>query len=927
MELVERAPLLTQLGGLLARARAGSGSVVLLGGEAGVGKTSAARAFVAREAAALRVLWGSCEPLVTPEPLGPFHDMAPLASVLAAQPSRVDLLAALLNELRGVPTTVMVVDDAHWADEATLDALRFLGRRIHGVPGMLVVTFREDEMLGGSPLRAVLGDLATAPGCHRLHVAPLTAAAVTDLAAGHAVEPGRLYSATGGNPFYVTEVLAAEGWTVPPTVSDAVLARASRLDPVARTVLEVVSLAPGGLEPTVAVELSGGDAGALDSCVERGMLVLGAERVTFRHELARLAVAGSVPISRRRRLHLELLEQLERVDGVDPARLAHHAEAAGDGAAVLLYAPLAARDASQRGAHRAAAEHLERAVASAETLAPGSLASLISAWADERMTFDDPREVLALRLRTVELNRNAGDRLGEARELLELGRMARRLGDAAVEQVGDPALDPTGQSALDILEQLPPGPELAKALAFKAFGDTTASRFDEAMRAATRAIEVDAPGGPTSATIVALRIQGNIENLRDRSAASARAYREARRLATAAGDLDLDVAIVIDMANELAWRRRYPEAISRYREAIELGRAVDLDYRVSQAEALLAQIDFAQGRWTDAERVDLGLLRDYRHHPNTRMAAMTDLGRLRVRRGDPDAVSMLEAAAAITDQGEASDPWEVAAGLAEAAWLDGRRGEIRALVGDHYERLRAESLTFPPSRWSAGELALLLWRAGALRDVPTDIAEPYALQIAGEWRRAAAAWEAIGCPYEQSDALADGDEPAMRQALAIFSRLGAEPAAARLRERMRRVGVTNIPARPHRSNRSTPAQLTPRQLEIVELLERGLTNGEIAARLFISEKTAGHHVSAILAKLGARSRTEAASTARKMGIVPSETSGGRPKTRPGNRTTLVLVGTRTRRWQCRGISSNGRSRAAWRFPRTSRAQRPAGGWS
>jgi DNA-binding CsgD family transcriptional regulator len=317
--------------------------------------------------------------------------------------------------------------------------------------------------------------------------------------------------------------------------------------------------------------------------------------------------------------------------------------------------------------------------------------------------------------------------------------------------------------------------------------------------------------------------------------------------------------------------RRYPEAIRRYREAIELGRTIDLDYRVSFAEGALAQIDFAQGRWTDAERVDLGLLRDHRHHPNTRMAAITDLGRLRVRRGDPDAIATLEEAAAITEPGEASDPWEVAAGLAEAAWLSGRSEEIPGLVGDHYERLRVEGQTFPLSRWSAGELALLLWRTGAIQEAPSDIAEPYALQIAGTWRRAAAAWEAIGCPYEQADALADGDEPAMRQALAIFSRLGAEPAAARLRERMRRSGFTNIPARPHRSNRSTPAQLTPRQLEIVGLLEHGLTNGEIAARLFITEKTAGHHVSAIIAKLGARSRTQAASTARKMGIGAPET--------------------------------------------------------
>jgi predicted ATPase len=133
MELVERAELLGALDGFLAEARAGSGRLVLLSGEAGVGKTSLVRAFVARTPG-VRVLWGACDPLATPEPLAPFHDMAPLAPALARRPRRVELLTAILDELRRQPVTVMVVDDAHWADEATLDAVRYVGRRVHAPP-------------------------------------------------------------------------------------------------------------------------------------------------------------------------------------------------------------------------------------------------------------------------------------------------------------------------------------------------------------------------------------------------------------------------------------------------------------------------------------------------------------------------------------------------------------------------------------------------------------------------------------------------------------------------------------------------------------------------------------------------------------------------------------------------------------------------
>jgi DNA-binding CsgD family transcriptional regulator/tetratricopeptide (TPR) repeat protein len=858
MQLVERTALLAKLGTFLAEARDGSGSVVLLGGEAGVGKTSVARAFVAQHAASLRALWGSCEPLVTPEPLGPFHDMPPLAALIAGRPDRVELFSALLDELKRLPVSLMVIDDAQWADDATLDALRFLGRRVHSTPGMMLITFRDDEAPGGSPLRALLGDLATAPGCRRLQVPPLTVAAVTELAAGHAVEAGRLYEVTGGNPFYVTEVLAAEGWTLPATVTDAVLARVSRLDAAARAVLEVVSVAPGGLEPAIAVELSGGRTGDLDMCLERGVLVMGPERVAFRHELARLAVETSLPASRRQRLNERLVERLEGFDQIDAARLAHHADAAGDTTAVLRYAPLAAREASRRGAHRAAAEHLGRAVARAESTSSADLGDLVSAWADERMTFDDPSEVAALRRRAADLRRQAGDRLGEGRELTELGRMAERMGDlATAEQLS--------RDALEILERMSPGRELAMAYASAGYCAMVALRTDEALWRAAQAIELAASADHPAAAILALRVRATGQIRGGRTADAYLSFDRARDLAVKAGDHEAVVAVVMDKAMDHFFERRYGEATRHFEEAIALGGAIDLDYRTSFAEACVAQIQFQQGHWAEADRLTARLLLEHQRQPQTRGTALTIRGRIGVRRGLPGATAILDEQAAIAAGGEPDEAWDIAAGRAEAFWLAGRSSDIPPLVGDPYREAHAVGAS-----WPAGELAFWLWRAGALPDPPRDVGEPFALHMAGEWRRAAAAWAELGCPYEQAEALAEGDEPATRHALEIFSRLGAEPAADRVRERMRRAGIAHVPARPRSSTRAAPAQLTRRQLEILGLLEGGLTNGEIAGRLFITEKTAGHHVSAILAKLGARSRTEAASTARKMGIARSQ---------------------------------------------------------
>jgi hypothetical protein len=241
-----------------------------------------------------RVLWGACDPLSTPRPLAPFQDMAPLAATLAEERGKHGLLTALLDQLS--VETVMVVEDAHWADEATLDALRFIGRRVTGTRGVVLVTYRDDEVGADHPLRAVLGDLATAPGCERLHVPALTPEGVRVPTAGAALDPDHLHRVTGGNAFYVSEVLAAPGWTVPLSVADAVLARVSRLPPDARNLVDLVSVAPGGLEPEVAARLLDDLGPALDEAVGRGVLVLSGARVAFRHELARLAIEGALAV-------------------------------------------------------------------------------------------------------------------------------------------------------------------------------------------------------------------------------------------------------------------------------------------------------------------------------------------------------------------------------------------------------------------------------------------------------------------------------------------------------------------------------------------------------------------------------------------------------------------------------------------------------
>src|SRR4029453_15160748 len=248
MPLLERESALETLGGWFAEARAGGGRLVVVSGEAGVGKTALVSEFAVRHRPAARVLWGVCDPLTTPRPLGPLADVAPavggrLDQLLRDEAPRQVLFGALLDRLRDSRVaTILVIEDVHWADEATLDLLRFLARRLGASPVLLVVTFRDDELGPQHPVRLLAGDLASSAPVRRVRLAPLSRQAVAVLAGPHGLDPGALYERTGGNPFFVTEVLAAGDEAIPATVADAVLARAARLSPPARQVLDAAAV-------------------------------------------------------------------------------------------------------------------------------------------------------------------------------------------------------------------------------------------------------------------------------------------------------------------------------------------------------------------------------------------------------------------------------------------------------------------------------------------------------------------------------------------------------------------------------------------------------------------------------------------------------------------------------------------------------------
>ena len=304
--------------------------------------------------------------------------MLEVASALGvgAADDRDALLSCLLDDLRGGAPTLIVVEDAHWADDATIELLAMLGRRAGELPLLLVVTYRDDDVAADHPLRLVLGDLVTASRTAVLTLAPLSPSAVDAPAAPHGLAGEELHRRTGGNPFFVTEALAAPEDDVPSSVRLAVLARAARLDAGARAVLDAVAVVPGRAEQWLVEAVSQPAASDLDACVAGGMLVDEDGALAFRHELGRLAVEAELSVTARRDLHGRVVAALQVHPGVDPARIAHHAELAGDDLALARAASRACHLAADRTAFREAVRHGERALAVGYALDPDERAEL-----------------------------------------------------------------------------------------------------------------------------------------------------------------------------------------------------------------------------------------------------------------------------------------------------------------------------------------------------------------------------------------------------------------------------------------------------------------------------------------------------------------------------------------------------------------------
>ena len=857
---MERDEQLKRLSESFAQAREGKGRIVAIAAEAGAGKTALTERFVEKLAKSARVFWGACENLSTPEVLLPLRDIArahgepfdPNADHIHAFESVLRLLS------KGIEPALLIIEDVHWADTATLDLIRFLGRRIARVRALVLITYRDEEVDARSPVRNVLGEMP-AGSVQRMTLEPLSLAAVTGLAAKAGRRAEELYALTAGNPFLVTEALAVEGDLPTDAVRDSTLARASRLCGSARIVLEAVSLFPRRAETAVVADLVKGmiEAG-LDECVEKGMLSLEGGLVHFRHELARRAIEGSITPTRRRALHQKVVDVLKRRADARASEIAHHAERAGDIPVLLKFAQRAGQEATRAGAAREAAAHFAVMLRHREALEANRVVDALEQHAEQAYLMGSADMAMISMTEAAAFRRRAGETLKLGHDLTRLTRFAWMCGRRA-------EAEKFVEEAIAVLEAAPRGRELAWAYSHQSQLDMLASRMDSAISWGERALELARHLGEQEIIIHAL---GNIGSARAEEPGSDFAeLQQSLELAIAGKYHDHVERASCNLSCTNFWRRNYAAALDCIERGVAYAGTLELTHWEAYLRGWRAMIWLDEGDWSRAEEEAQEICSRTYAAETYRFPALTVLARLRIRRGDPDSETPLDAARRLAaTMGEPQRTVYVAVAAAEEAWLlhdttdpafEAAKAQLREAYGMAEQR---------HSRWGMEDLALWLHVLGEPVAGTERFSSPFREHCESRWKEASEGWRLLSRPYEQALALGAGDENEQRQALEIFDRLGAIPAAARLRREMR-AGGARVPRGPTAGTRANAAGLTRRQVQVLALVDEGLSNSEIARRLCISAKTAEHHVSAIMDRLEAPTRGAAAAAARSRGLL------------------------------------------------------------
>lgn len=846
--MLERETALEALNLSLERVADLGGQAVFVQGEAGIGKTTLINAFLDSLPDGPTRATALCDPLNTPRPLGPVRDLArALIPRREGSAQSADVFEDLVHHVQSAPGPfVLVIEDLHWADRRSLDWLTFVGRRMSQLPVLFIGSFRSDEVSPTDPLAVVLRSWPRSRR-HDMELTPLSLHAVRQLAQGCPLSGAQVRQITGGNPFFVTELLNAGGDTrqLPNSVTDAVNSKLDLIGPEAQRFVELVSCCPALIHFETLRAMGLEDAARLcDEAIAARILIPDEGNFRFRHELVRRAAYARMLPAAKRQSHERFLSALLTASDSDEQLdlIVHHAQGAFRHDLVQSYGRKAAEAAARLGAHREAARYLAAVLDQLGEADPRTAAEIHERWAYEAgLALEIDTDVIAARERAVALWRSVGEAARVGDNLSWLSRLHWYRGEAELAQR-------YVHEAIDTLEGQGAGAAQAKAYGLRAQFHMLQDDMEAAVRWGQRAHDLAVAEGEHELIAHALNTIGSARMFRGDPGGEAQ-LRQSLAVSLDHRLHEQAARVYTNLSECLLEMRRFDEAETLLDEGIAFDTANDLDSWTYYLVGRKAQLSFELDRYDEALAIAQSVLARDGQTLLMQMPAMIIAARCKLRLGQADAPQALAAAQQAATQ--IKEPqYLVAVALA--------RIEAAIVLGEDPAPVIAEITAGSADQLSPRKLGeLLFWAklAGQTVDWPASNALPPAFQAAlsPDAPPSAEAFLADQSAYLAGWTLVMAGDPAAADAL--FERIGAQAARKALRARP---GV-RLPAQrrgPYRAARRHPHGLTRAEQTIVKLIAEGKSNATIAAELSRSPRTVENHVSSILSKLHCANRLE-----------------------------------------------------------------------
>jgi DNA-binding CsgD family transcriptional regulator len=863
IELIERDNFLSSLNSGFKEAASGEGYCFFIMGEAGIGKTSLVKAFLKKTEDECIQYIGACDSLFTPRPLGPLYDLAlqineNWINEIHSVSSRAELFSRFVQELTQKSKPVIIVfEDIHWADEATLDFVKFLARRISRLRCLFILTLRDDEINLQYSLRNVFSDLAP-DTFTRLVLTPLSKQAVQKLADEKGYDGEDVYSISGGNPFYVNEILASYSLGVPDSVKDSILCFYNRLEDETKNVLQFLSVIPEGLELTRLYKIDPSYHQAIESCLTNTILVIKNSKIFFKHELYRRTIEASLSPFKRIALNKSVLQfflkSFEEKGEIE--KIVHYAKNASENKLVVKYAPLAAKQAAAVGAHIEASKLFYTAIEYFEENDTDQLVKLYEDYAYECYLTNQLQDAIIYQGRALKVweEKNEVERLGNSLRLFS--RLWWFDGNRQ-------KAEKYAAQAIEVLNKQPSSK--AKAMAYSNMSQLNmlSDQTGECIFWGEKAIAIAREVNDEETLAHAMINMGSALMLTQSSAQKGiDLLKEGRAISLKNSYHEHAARAYTAMGSNLVTIKDYPYAKQTLEEGINYCEERDIDSLKLYMLGWKARLNLETGHWNEAFTIASNLLKKENLPPVIKIGALTVVATIKIRTGEQDALPLLLEAkklAFVTTELQRVIPAMIA--MLEYEWASGKRYIEREVLHEtmnmflHLEKISQKCRFF-------------FWLDKMKEHYP-EIREKCKTDLHSEKtpQEEADSWENLGCPYEQALSLFDGTEDNKRKALSIIQQLGADAIYEKLKMEMRSSGIKKIPRGLRGSTKANPAQLTNRELDVLQLLKKGIQNREIAEALFISPKTVDHHISSILFKLDVKSRSKAVTEAARLGIV------------------------------------------------------------